>query len=200
MNHGNRPHSRRTHRQPRLTHHQIHQLIPPLPHQSTPPLSQLYSFLTRRTDAKFNSVVAKRLNQTRLNRYPLSLSRIVKHLSNDRATVPEGKTKFNSRIVAVVGSVTNDARLLDLPQGLQVCALKFTQTARNRILQAKGSVLTFDQLAQVAPKGKGVLLLRGPRDREAKRHFGLCPGQKGSHTAPRVRAEGRKFERARGRR
>jgi large subunit ribosomal protein L18e len=42
--------------------------------------------------------------------------------------------------------------------------------------------------------------LRGPRDREAKRHFGLYPGQKGSHTAPRVRTEGRKFERARGRR
>jgi len=47
--------------------------------------------------------------------------------------------------------------------------------------------LTFDQLAQVAPTGKNVLLLRGPRDREAKRHFGLYPGQKDSHTAPRVR-------------
>ena len=60
--------------------------------------------------------------------------------------------------------------------------------------------MTFDQLAQIAPTGKGVLLLRGPRDREAKRHFGLYPGQRGSHTAPRVRTEGRKFERARGRR
>lgn len=60
--------------------------------------------------------------------------------------------------------------------------------------------MTFDQLAQQAPTGKGVLLLRGPRDREAKRHFGLYPGQKGSHTAPHVRTEGRKFERARGRR
>jgi large subunit ribosomal protein L18e len=60
--------------------------------------------------------------------------------------------------------------------------------------------LTFDQLAQIAPTGKGVLLMRGPRDREAKRHFGLYPGQKGSHSAPRVRSEGRHFERARGRR
>lgn len=55
-------------------------------------------------------------------------------------------------------------------------------------------------MAQIAPTGRNVLLLRGPRDREAKRHFGLYPGQKDSHTAPRVRNEGRKWERARGRR
>ena len=156
--------------------------------------------MTRRTDSKFNQVVHKRLNQSRLNRYPLSISRIVKHLTSTKAAVPEGKTKFNSQIVAVVGSVTNDVRLLNVPEGLRVCALKFTQAAKNRIHQAKGTTYTFDQLAQLAPCGKGVLLLRGPRDREAKRHFGLYPGQKGSHTAPRVRTEGRKFERARGRR
>lgn len=161
---------------------------------------QLYSFLTRRTESKFNEVVHKRLNQSRLNRYPISISRIARHLAKDNVAVAEGKTKYNSRIIAVVGSVTNDTRLLNVPQGLRVAALKFTQTARNRIVAAGGEALTFDQLAQLAPTGKGVLLLRGPRDREAKRHFGLCPGQKGSHTAPRVRAEGRKFERARGRR
>jgi large subunit ribosomal protein L18e len=123
-----------------------------------------------------------------LNRYPISISRIVKHLSNDNAAVPEGKTKYNSRIVAIVGSVTNDTRLLNVPEGLRVAALRFTQAARERIIAAKGTPLTFDQLAQLAPTGKGVLLLRGPRDREAKRHFGLAPGQKGSHTAPRVRS------------
>lgn len=113
---------------------------------------------------------------------------------------PEGSTPFNSRIVAVVGSVTNDNRLIKVPEGVRVCALKFTAAARKRIVEAKGQCLTFDQLAQIAPTGKNVLLLRGPRDREAKRHFGLYPGQKGSHTAPRVRTEGRKWERARGRR
>lgn len=161
---------------------------------------QLYSFLTRRTESKFNEVVHKRLNQSRLNRYPISISRIAKHLSKDRAVVPEGQTKFNSRIVAIVGTVTNDVRFLNVPKGLRVVALKFTTAARRRIVEAGGQALTFDQLAQLAPTGKNVLLLRGPRDREAKRHFGLAPGQKGSHTAPRVRAEGRKFERARGRR
>ena len=100
----------------------------------------------------------------------------------------------------MVGTVTNDIRLLNLPEGLKIAALKFTAGARKRIVAAKGSCLTFDQLSQLAPTGKGVLLLRGPRDREAKRFFGAYPGQKGSHTAPRVRTEGRKFERARGRR
>ena len=133
-----------------------------------------------------------------MNRYPLSISRIVKHLSHDRN--PQHKDNKFGRIVAVVGSVTNDIRLLNVPQGLRIVALKFTSAARNRIQAAKGQCLTFDQLAQLAPTGKGVLLLRGPRDREAKRHFGALPGQKGSHTAPHVRAEGRKFERARGRR
>jgi large subunit ribosomal protein L18e len=128
-------------------------------------LIKLYAFLGRRTDAKFNQVIHKRLNQSRLNRYPISISRIVRTLSQDNAAVAEGKTKFNSRIVAVVGSITNDNRFLNVPQGLRVCALKFTSEARNRITAAKGECLTFDQLAQLAPTGKGVLLLRGPRDR-----------------------------------
>lgn len=134
-------------------------------------------------------MIHKRLNQSRLNRYPISLSRIAKHRGTD-----EGKT------VAIVGTVTNDVRLLKLPKALKVCALRFTQEARNRILANGGECLTFDQLAKKAPTGKDVLLLRGPRDREALRHFGLAPGQKGSHTAPYVRSVGRKFEMARGRR
>ena len=152
-------------------------------------LIRLYAFLARRTDSAFNTTVHKRLNQTRLNRYPISLSRIAKHRGNQ-----EGK------IVAIVGTVTNDVRLLNLPKNLRIAALRFTEQARKRIVASKGECLTFDQLAQKAPTGKDVLLLRGPRDREAKRHFGLAPGQKGSHTAPYVRSEGRKFEMARGRR
>jgi large subunit ribosomal protein L18e len=77
-------------------------------------LIKLYAFLGRRTGAKFNQVIHKRLNQSRLNRYPISISRIVRTLSQDNAAVAEGKTKFNSRIVAVVGSVTNDNRFLNV--------------------------------------------------------------------------------------
>lgn len=79
-------------------------------------------------------------------------------------TVPTN-TNFNTRIVAVVGTVTNDVRLQQVPEGLRICALKFTSAARARINAAKGECLTFDQLAQMAPTGKNVLLLRGPRDR-----------------------------------
>ena len=78
-------------------------------------LIKLYSFLARRTESKFNTTVHKRLNQSRLNRYPLSISRITKTLGQDKAPVAEGQTKFNSRILAVVGSVTNDTRLLNVP-------------------------------------------------------------------------------------
>ena len=150
-------------------------------------LYKLYAFLTRRTSSKFNQVIHKRLNQSRLNKYPISLSRITRILARDALKLSEGSTHFNSRIVAVVGTITNDNRLINVPEGIKVCALKFTTAARKRIIQAKGQCLTFDQLAQIAPTGKNILLLRGPRDREAKRHFGLYPGQKGSHTAPRVR-------------
>jgi large subunit ribosomal protein L18e len=90
---------------------------------------------------------------------------LVKILSTANNTAAEGKTKFNSRIVAVVGSVTNDTRMLNIPEGLRVCALKFTSEARARIQKAKGQCITWDQLAQIAPTGKDVLLLRGPRDR-----------------------------------
>lgn len=38
------------------------------------------------------------------------------------------------------------------------------------------------------------MLLRGPKDREAKRHFGPAPGTRRSHAKPYVRAKGRKFE------
>jgi len=93
-------------------------------------LIKLYSFLNRRTESKFNTVIHKRLNQSRLNRYPMSISKISKTLSHDSAPVAEGQTKFNSRIVAIVGTITNDTRFLNVPQGLRVCALKFTTQAR----------------------------------------------------------------------
>ncbi|XP_072777675.1 large ribosomal subunit protein eL18 isoform X4 [Taeniopygia guttata] len=100
----------------------------------------------------------------------------------------------------VVGTVTDDVRIQDVPK-LKVCALRVTRGARTRILRAGGSILTFDQLAMASPKGKGTVLLSGPRKaREVFRHFGKAPGTPHSHTKPYVRSKGPKFERARGRR
>ena len=60
---------------------------------------------------------------------------------------------------------------------LQICALRFTEGARTRILKAGGEVLTFDQLAVKCPTGKNTLLMQGRRHaREANRHFGKAPG------------------------
>lgn len=104
-----------------------------------------------------------------------------------------------NKIAVVVGTITNDIREFDLPQ-LTVCALRLSRQARARILKAGGKVITFDELATIAPTGKNTVLLQGRRNaREAVRHFGPAPGVPGSHTKPFVRAKGRKFERARGR-
>ena len=48
--------------------------------------------------------------------------------------------------------MTDDIRLLDVPK-ITVAALRFTETARARILKAGGKVLTLDQLILQAPTG-----------------------------------------------
>merc|ERR1711992_344593 len=153
-------------------------------------LVKLYRFLARRTDAKFNQVVLKRLFMSKINKPPLSLARIVRRM----------KRSEGEKICVVVGTVTDDVRLLDVPK-LTICALRVTETARARILKAGGEILTFDQLALKAPTGKNTLLLQGRRTaRVACRYMGKAPGVPDSSTRPYVRSKGRKFERARGRR
>merc|ERR1719265_2715614 len=142
-------------------------------------LVKLYKFLARRTDSKFNNVILKRLNMSRRNRPPLSLSKLAKFMANK-----DGKT------AVVVGSITDDKRLYDVPK-LSVCALRFTETARARIVKAGGECITFEKLALKAPTGTGTVLLRGPvKSREAERHFGRAPGVPNSSTAPHVRSKG----------
>ncbi|ORE08379.1 60S ribosomal protein L18-B [Rhizopus microsporus var. microsporus] len=147
-------------------------------------LVKLYRFLARRTDAKFNKVVLKRLFMSRVNRPPVSLSRVVR------------SAKSNSTVV-IVGTVTDDSRLLEVPK-ISVAALHFTKTAKARILKAGGECLTLDQLALRAPTGANTVLIRGAKNaREAAKHFGFGPHK---NKKPYVRSEGRKFERARGKR
>merc|ERR1711944_95705 len=153
-------------------------------------LVKLYRFLARRTDAKFNEIVLRRLFMSKINRPPMSLARLARNMRKDGR---EGK------IAVVVGTITNDLRLFKVPK-LTVAALHVTEKARERILNAGGEVMTLDQLALKAPTGKNTLLLQGRRTaRKANRHFGAA-GKPGSHVKPLVRSKGRKFERARGRR
>ena len=139
-------------------------------------LIKLYKFLGRRTDSKFNKIIHKRLNQSRTTRYPISLSKLIKHTDS---------AEKQGKVLVVVGNVLNDERLLKVPK-LRVCALRVTEQARRRIVKAGGEVLTFDQLAKLAPTGENTILLRGARKREALKHFGEAPGVKGSHTKPYV--------------
>ncbi|XP_069738917.1 large ribosomal subunit protein eL18 [Phaenicophaeus curvirostris] len=154
-------------------------------------LVKLYRFLARRTNSAFNKVVLKRLFMSRTNRPPLSLSRLIRMMK---------RPGRSDKTAVVVGTVTDDIRIQDVPK-LKLCALRVTRGARSRILRSGGSILTLDQLAMASPKGKGTVLLSGPRKaREVYRHFGKAPGTPHSHTKPYVRSKGRKFERARGRR
>jgi large subunit ribosomal protein L18e len=151
---------------------------------------QLYEFLSRRTGASFNRVVLKRLVMSKTNRPPMGLARVLRYAKGS-----EGK------IAVVVGTVTDDIRLEGHNIGaIKLCALRVTEGARARILKAGGEVLTFDQLALLSPKGSNTVLLRGRKNaRTATKHFG-APGTPNSTARPHVRSEGRKFERARGRR
>jgi large subunit ribosomal protein L18e len=143
---------------------------------------------------------------SKINRPPVSLSRIVSNTAAD-----------DKRTVVVVGTVTDDNRLLTVPK-LTVAALRFTATARARIVAAGGEAITLDQLALRAPTGANTLILRGPKNaREAVKHFGMGPhkhkvclesiwlfyfmiGPLMKTQKPHVVSKGRKFERARGRR
>merc|ERR1711869_86187 len=113
-------------------------------------LVKLYRFLARRTEANFNKVILKRLFMSRHNRPPLSLSKLAKFMRKQ-----EGK------MAVIVGTVTDDVRMLECPKGLKLCALRVTETAR--ALANGGEIITFDQLAQLYPSGSGCVLLRGPR-------------------------------------
>merc|ERR1719435_87845 len=153
-------------------------------------LVKLYRFLARRTDAKFNKIILRRLFMSKINRPPLSLARLVRNLKR------EGNA---SKLAVCVGTVTNDLRIFDVPK-LTLCALRVTEKARERILKAGGEIIPFDQLALRAPTGKNTLMIQGPRKaRTAERHFGAA-GRPGSHVKPFTRSKGRKFESARGRR
>ncbi|PAA46604.1 hypothetical protein BOX15_Mlig025524g4 [Macrostomum lignano] len=70
-------------------------------------LVKLYRFLARRTGAKFNKIILRRLFMSRANRGPLSLARLGRMLR---------KPNREGRIVVTVGTVTNDSRVQTVPR------------------------------------------------------------------------------------
>merc|ERR1712216_788232 len=69
-------------------------------------LVKLYRFMSRRVECQFNKVVMGRLFMSKMNRPPISLSKLVK-LMGDK-----------DQVAVMVGTVTDDVRMLDTPKGL----------------------------------------------------------------------------------
>ena len=134
-------------------------------------LVKLFRFLARRSDSAFSKTVLRRLISSNVNRPPMSISRISKFM--------KGK---EDRFAVIVGPVVDDIRVLNAPK-LNIAALRFTESARARITKAGGQCITLDQLILKAPTGSNTVLLRGNKNREAKKHFG-APGSPHSHAKP----------------
>ncbi|RRT53881.1 hypothetical protein B296_00016545, partial [Ensete ventricosum] len=108
-------------------------------------LVKLYRFLVRRTGSKFNAVILKRLFMSKINRPPISFKRLI--------------TFMDGKVGAFVVSLIFDDKIewvYEVP-ALKVTALRFTETARARILKAGGECLTFDHLALRAPLGQNTV-------------------------------------------
>merc|ERR1712227_242822 len=134
-------------------------------------LVKLYRFLARRTKSNFNRVILKRLFMSRMNRPPLSLSKLAKFM--------RGK---DGKLAVIVGTVTDDVRMLD--NGGEI--ITFDQLAQ---LYPTGSGCVLLRGPRFARESV----------RHWAGHRGGATGAAGN-AAPYVRSKGRKFEKARGRR
>lgn len=113
---------------------------------------------------------------SKINRPPVSISRIVKETRGANPDVSKEcvlrtaqHLTYNllllqgSKTVVIVGTVLDDERLPVVPK-LSVAALRFTRSARERIVANGGEALTLDQLALRAPTGSNTVLMRGRRN------------------------------------
>ena len=90
--------------------------------------------MERRTESSFNKTIYKRLNMSNVNRFPLSLSKLVKLVNTDEK---------RQKILVAVAPILDDERILVVPK-MRICALKFSASAKRRIEKAGGECLTFD--------------------------------------------------------
>ena len=95
-------------------------------------LVKLYRFLARRSEAKFNKIILRRLFMSKINRPPLSIARLARNMK---------KAGNADKTAVVVGTITNDLRIFEIPK-MTVCALRVTEKARERILKAGGTGAT----------------------------------------------------------
>ncbi|KAM1151601.1 hypothetical protein ACFX19_034909 [Malus domestica] len=75
-------------------------------------LAQLYLFFVRRTRSKLNAIILKCLFMSKVNKAPLSLSRLIKYMQGN-----------NNKIDVVEGTITDGIRVYEVPQ-LKVTILR----------------------------------------------------------------------------
>ncbi|KAM1030483.1 hypothetical protein FF1_034334 [Malus domestica] len=75
-------------------------------------LAQLYLFFVRRTRSKLNAIILKCLFMSKVNKAPLSLSRLIKYMQGN-----------DNKIDVVEGTVTDGIRVYEVPQ-LKVTILR----------------------------------------------------------------------------
>merc|ERR1711963_848992 len=85
-------------------------------------LVKLYRFLARRTNAKFNKIILKRLFMSKTNRPPLALSKLGRLMKKQGR---EGKT------AVVVGTITFDQLALRAPKGQNTVLVQGSRKARS---------------------------------------------------------------------
>ena len=73
-------------------------------------LVQLYKFLSRRTQSKFNRIVLKRLCMARRFRPPMSLKRLIRVMLRTRVT-PSGKGKLSESFDYRTNNTLSNSRL-----------------------------------------------------------------------------------------
>ncbi|KAM1683101.1 hypothetical protein EV1_033976 [Malus domestica] len=75
-------------------------------------LAQLYLFFVWRTRSKLNAIILKCLFMSKVNKAPLSLSRLIKYMQGN-----------NNKIDVVEGTITDGIRVYEVPQ-LKVTILR----------------------------------------------------------------------------
>uniref|UniRef100_A0A2K6JPI0 Large ribosomal subunit protein uL15/eL18 domain-containing protein n=1 Tax=Rhinopithecus bieti TaxID=61621 RepID=A0A2K6JPI0_RHIBE len=98
---------------------------------------KLYRFLARRTNSTFNQVVLKRLFMSPTNRPPLSLSRMIRKMK-----LPG----WENKTAMVVGTITDDARVQEVPKLKPRQTLRLLQGPEVRARQLRTGQLRLQKL------------------------------------------------------
>lgn len=118
--------------------------------------------------------IEKRLRSTNRVRQPVKISALVKSLESGKAA-------------CVVAKVLDDERILELPKGMKIVALKWSHAVQRKIEAHGGKIFTIDQFLAACEKDVSKLqfIETEANQRNSAKYWGLAPGEKGSTAYPR---------------